>query len=318
MGTIIIIILLAIIVHLLLMNLGKKTVSKVQQIEQEKAIQHGKQETKFIKKVLEDYFLSLKATDLLKVGLDKDLEGGEEALLCYLIRKVTKNSTAKVENDFKEELKFVLEKNNIFINTWQTKKHTGGNYTTEYLKFYDNNNCGLVITVLTDDKFSNPPSHGITVSLLGTKEKKTTVTNNKYFYEKLKLMNAVDNFIEEENKSFKDFEKEGEKEFVSKIMVKRKEELDQYYTSYEIYPLEEDMNEVPIEVKAGVYTEDLIYEFTEYLQSKGYKVTEETEIPEEYEKKLECVLKIGIWAKITFIQDIFGDTYFLILKIEEE
>lgn len=318
MGTIIIIILLAIIVHLLLMNLGKKTVSKVQQIEQEKAIQHGKQETKFIKEVLEDYFLSLKATDLLKAGLDKELESGEEALLCYLIRKVTKNSTAKVGNDFKEELKFVLEKNNIFINTWQTKKHTGGNYTTEYLKFYDNNNCGLVITVLTDDKFSNPPSHGITVSLLGTKEKKTTVTNNKYFYEKLKLMNVVDNFIEEENKSFKDFEKEGEKEFVSKIMTKRKEELEKCYNCTEIHPFKENIYDISLEEKAGIYTENCICDFIDFLTSKNYEVIEETEAPEEFKKNYEHILKIENWAKVTFIQNIFGDTYFLILKVEEE
>lgn len=166
MGIIIIIILLAVIAHLLFMNLGQKSVLKVQQLEQEKAVQYGKQDTETIKRVLEDYFLSLKATDMLKLGVAEDLQGEGRTLLCYLLRKVERQNTEKIGNDFKEELKFILQKNDIFINTWRTKKHAGANYTTEYLKFYNNNNCGLIINVLTDDKFSNPPSHGITVSLL--------------------------------------------------------------------------------------------------------------------------------------------------------
>lgn len=133
--------------------------ARVEKQEKERANNHLPATTEKIKNSLMIYFLTKNSKNMTELLKDD---------ITILAETYTIQNNDNATNTFlfiKNDLKHELEESYIYLNTIKVKREITANSITEYMEFYNNDDCLLMITTMSNDRYLKG-QHTIIISLL--------------------------------------------------------------------------------------------------------------------------------------------------------
>ena len=150
-------IIIIVVVALYLFNVFAK--ARVEKQEKEKANNYLPVTAEKIKNSLMIYFLTKNSKNMTELLKDD---------ITILAETYTIQNNDNATNTFlfiKNDLKHELEESYIYLNTIKVKREITANSITEYMEFYNNDDCLLMITTMSNDRYLKG-QHTIIISLL--------------------------------------------------------------------------------------------------------------------------------------------------------